>query len=395
MSYIFEKKKLYNYLGSTLVDTLQKYHAYVAGGAITSLLCNREINDVDIYFRNKNEAGEFVGEIIENCGWIISHTKKATAFRYGNITCQVIHFDYFETPQDIFNKFDYTVCMGAFDFSKEEFVFHEDFFKHNAQKLLKFNENTAYPIISALRIQKYEDKGYTISKPEYIKVLLTCINLKVDNYEDLKEQMGGMYGVNYDKLLQTEEGKEFNLSDIISKLSDLILEDDYFNEPKPYEFPSDIDDLVYEINENKIKVFKFKDDYYKYKCNDFVYISKGDIDKKDMYELVDANTIIQSGTKFYKFVKNTKDDKYFSFRDNSFEYKIGEEIKPKNNDYSSGIYCGHLKNVSCFSYSDSDGAVLIELELLDINDIKDLDPLRLNRAKVIREVTKEEYEKYL
>jgi hypothetical protein len=395
MSYIFEKKKLYNYLGSSLVDTLQKYNAYVAGGAVTSLLCNRDINDVDIYFRNKNDAGDFVGEIIESSGWIISHTKKATAFRYNSITCQVIHFDYFETPEDIFKKFDYTICMGVFDFSKEEFVFHEDFFKHNVQKLLKFNEDTAYPIISALRIQKYEDKGYTISKPEYIKVLLTCMNLKIDNYEDLKEQMGGMYGVNYDKLLKPEDGKEFNLSAIISKLSDLILENDYFNEPEPYKFPDDIDDLVYEINETKIKVFKFKNKYFKYKGNIFEYINKSDIDKKEIYELVDADTILHSGIKFYKFVQKTKDNKYYSFYDKSFEYKIEEEVKSKKNDYSSGIYCGHLKNVSDFSYSDKEESVLIELELLDINDILNFNSFILNRAKVIREVPKEEYEKYL
>lgn len=51
MSYEFEQKKLYNYLGKVLVESLKRNRAYIAGGSITSLFCNREINDFDIYFR--------------------------------------------------------------------------------------------------------------------------------------------------------------------------------------------------------------------------------------------------------------------------------------------------------------------------------------------------------
>lgn len=396
MSYIFEKKKLYNYLGKYLTDDLKKYNAYIAGGCITSLFCNREINDVDIYFKCKEDAGDFIEAIIEDRNWIISHTNKATAFRYGDKTCQVIHFDYFPETKDIFDKFDFTVCMGAFDFSKEEFVLHEDFLKHNAQKILKFNDNTAYPIISALRVQKYEDKHYTISKPEYIKVLLTCMNLKIDNYEDLKEQMGGMYGVNYDKILEPVKDKEFNLQNIIKSLTDLILEDDYFKEPIKYEFPDNIEDLAYKISGKKIKVVKFSDKYYKFRNHDFECFTT---DKKkidlDFYEIIDINNVIGKGTKLYKFVCK-KNDKYFSFHDNNFEYKIGE-IAVSNGrlgSSSKGIYCGYLQNCNGFSYSNADKAVLLELEVLDINDILDLSNLRIDKVKVIREVPKEEYKEY-
>jgi antitoxin component HigA of HigAB toxin-antitoxin module len=396
MSYIFEKKKLYNYLGKHLTDTLKEHNAYIAGGCITSLFCNREINDVDIYFKCKEDAGNFIETIISDRGWILSHTNKATAFKYGDKTCQVIHFDYFPEVKDIFSKFDFTVCMGAFDFNQDEFVLHEDFLKHNAQKILKFNENTAYPIISALRVQKYEDKYYTISKPEYIKVLLTCMNLKIDNYEDLKEQMSGMYGVNYDKILEPVKDQEFNLQDIIKSLTDLILDDDYFKAPVKYEFPDDIEDLAYKISGKKIKVVKFDNKYYKFRNHDFEYfIDEKDI-KSDLYETVNINTVIGKGTKLYKFVCK-KDDKYFSFNDGQFEYKIGE-IAVSNSKLgcsSKGIYCGYMQNCDDFSYRHNKGTVLLELEIIDDNDIIDLSNLRIDKVKVIREVPKEEYEKYM
>src|SRR5690606_3144507 len=76
---------------------------------------------------------------------------------------QLMWFKYFNTAQDIFNSFDFTVCMGAFDFETEEFIFHPDFFKHNSQRYLKFNTGTDFPVMSLLRVDKYRQKGYDIS----------------------------------------------------------------------------------------------------------------------------------------------------------------------------------------------------------------------------------------
>jgi hypothetical protein len=66
MAYEFEKNKLYSILGKSLVENLKCCHAYIAGGTITSLFCNREYNDIDIYFRDRILAGEFIKcELIE------------------------------------------------------------------------------------------------------------------------------------------------------------------------------------------------------------------------------------------------------------------------------------------------------------------------------------------
>jgi hypothetical protein len=397
MNYKIEKNKLYKYLGESLVNRLKLYKAFVAGGTITSLFCNRDINDIDIYFRSKEDAADFVSGIIEDREWVICYTNKAILFKYQNKTlCQAIYFNYFDSAEKIFDTFDFTVCMGAFDFEKEEFVLHEEFIKHNAQRILKFNENTAFPIISVLRIQKYRDKGYNISKSEYIKIILSCIILNINNYEELKEQTSGMYGESYDKVLKPQEGEEFNLKTIISKIDELAIADDCFSGlPTNRKTIEDIDNFIYEIFKIKIKVVKVKNNFYKYMYDDFKYISQENFDKnKEIYELVDLKEIIPYGTKFYKFVRK-ENNTYSSFYDYKFKYIIGEEISVDLKQDSSGIYCNLLEHINNSTYQNEKNKVVVELELLDYDDIIDLDIFRLKRAKVSREVSEEEYEKYL
>lgn len=182
MNLTYEKSKLYDYLDN-MIDELKDAKVFVAGGLITSLFCNREINDIDIYFRDKESFISFMYKMY-NGSTIWSHTKKATLFVKDDKHAQLIHFKFFESAQDIFDTFDFTVCMGCFDFATEEFIFHPDFLRHNSQRILEFNPNTAYPIVSALRIQKYEKKGYRISKPEFLKVILACLKLQITSYDE-------------------------------------------------------------------------------------------------------------------------------------------------------------------------------------------------------------------
>ena len=57
-------------------------------------------------------------------------------------------------------------------FLEDNFILHKDFLRHNSQKTLRVNTATDYPIISALRVDKYKKKGYSISKGEFIKILM-------------------------------------------------------------------------------------------------------------------------------------------------------------------------------------------------------------------------------
>lgn len=245
--YLYEKNKLTSYIGKELYKKLKEYNAIVAGGTITSIFTNNEINDIDVYFKCKEDAAEFIIDVAKN-NWILAKTDKAFLFRYGELDVQAIYFKFFDNANEIFGTFDFTVCMGAYDFAQEEFVLHEDFLKHNSQRILSFSSSTAFPIISALRIKKYSDKGYYIGRAEYIKIMLTICNLKIETVEDLKKQIGGMYGEDYCELIKQDENEDFDLLAVIKKIAELQNENHAFKSSESaYENSGDWEKFVYDI----------------------------------------------------------------------------------------------------------------------------------------------------
>ena len=190
--------------------------AFVAGGAVTSVFTGKPINDIDVYFKSR-EAFEYqVGMAYENGWWCVSSSKRAVTFSDHGTIVQFMHFGFFPTAQDIFKAFDFTVVMGALDYDTKEFVFHEDFLKHNSQRFLRFNPGTRYPIASAARVLKYQERGYTIGRGEIMKIALTCREPRLETWEDLKDQIGGAYG---EKVVLENEDKEFSLAAAIDALT--------------------------------------------------------------------------------------------------------------------------------------------------------------------------------
>lgn len=191
--------------------------AFVAGGAVTSVFTNRAINDVDVYFKSREAFDFAVAEAYENGWWCVSSSKRAVTFSdHGGPAIQFMHFDFFPTAQDIFAAFDFTVVMGAFDYDASEFVFHDDFLKHNSQRFLRFHPGTRFPLASATRVLKYQDRDYTIGKGDVLKIALACRKVKIDSWEELKDQIGGAYG---EKVVLGNEDKEFSLDAAIEAMT--------------------------------------------------------------------------------------------------------------------------------------------------------------------------------
>lgn len=401
--YEFEKRKLYNYLGEELVDLLRSNRCILAGGAITSIFNNRDINDVDIYFRSLESLEELLEDIWGSSKWIVSQTDKALLMKYNELLVQLIYFNVFDKVEDIFKTFDFTVCMGAFDFEKEEFILHKDFFKHNCEKILKFNEKTSFPIMSMLRVQKYEDKGYSISKPEFIRILLACMNMKINTYDELKKQLGGMYGVNYDKYFKEIENEEFSLEKVMKILENLIYDKDYFKQQNKVSgiLIENIEDVLVKIEGYKLRYFKTIDGLETYKVtrsNKIKYINISNI--PDKAESVNAEELFKN-IKIYKFVKKTEQNKYLSFYNNKFEYKIGETATAINmgsywKDEKPCLYGSFIEYIEDTTYSNSKNKALLELQV-DYKDFITGDDcsVKFTKCKVLREVPIEEYERYL
>jgi hypothetical protein len=238
-----EKKRLLGLLDEEVWVVLEDAGAFIAGGAITSLFTNREINDLDVYFPSEEKLLQAVHlmygvsespYVPEECmidldyGTMFAHcmTNKSILYRAAfEQDVQFMHFQYFDSPVDIFDKFDFTCCMGLYEIGKGEFTLHPDFMKHNSQNHLKYNPDTAFPLISLMRVRKYSDKGYDISKPELLRIALSCANLTIENWEDAANQCGGMYGYSMETIFDTN--KEFSLEEVIRQLGNLELNNSY------------------------------------------------------------------------------------------------------------------------------------------------------------------------
>lgn len=157
----------------------------------------------------------------------IGMTDKSIMFssiRSANPVIQCIAFDVFPSVDSIFDKFDFTINMGAFSFKEGNWYFHNDFFKNLSQRVLVINTKTDYPIISLLRAEKYKQRGYTLARKEMLKLGVAISTLDLTSWKAAKEHMSGMYGTNVDTLFSVEEDFSVDaLVDILDKTSDVMV----------------------------------------------------------------------------------------------------------------------------------------------------------------------------
>lgn len=203
-----EKTYLLNQLG------FKPQGSFLAGGAITSLFTNDKINDFDLYFKSKEDFVRALEYAYEDHLWCVHVSSRAITFAIGNEVYQMMYFDWFETADQIFDKFDFTACMGALDLDTKDFIFHPRFMADVAKRELKFNPNTLYPLASGVRTLKYQERGFSLNKHEMIKVLMSCVFKNVTSWDELRDQLGGNYG----ERVFSSPDKEFTLDNAIEAL---------------------------------------------------------------------------------------------------------------------------------------------------------------------------------
>lgn len=306
---------------------LKDNNAILAGGAITSLFTRKPINDFDIYFRNEDDAIS----ALHDCGSIHSMSKKAVITISNGKMIQLIYFKYFNTAHEIFESFDFTINMGAFDFATEQFVFHEDFFLHNTKRMLRFNPETAFPIVSALRIEKYTNRGFAIPATDNTNVMLACMNLKIETWGDFKEQAGGMYGTNLDEVFDFPDDEPFNLERAISILRNKELYEDDLKEMminrlnnEGHIHALDKNMVEYRMSNTPVEFLETPRGYYGFRNDTFTIMLKNKDDIKPTDKIMPPKEFFK-GRKVYKHVLKL-DGQYLSFFDDDFEYKLGEEV---------------------------------------------------------------------
>lgn len=192
------KQKLKERISDTCFNYLKTKRAYIAGGALTSALTNRKINDYDIYFRTLEECKEAIDHFTKDPNYVIvATTENAITFenkRFSGPHIQLIQKEEMinECVYDTISKFDFTINMAAYDTIGDTVIAHVNFYKDNMQRVLVFNEDTKYPIVSIHRAIKYMQRGYKLPGYEQVKIALAINNLKMKNYRDLKIQLQGI-----------------------------------------------------------------------------------------------------------------------------------------------------------------------------------------------------------
>jgi len=337
----FEKNKLKAYLGEGLYNSLKKSKAIIAGGMISSLFTNKDINDVDVYFRDYNSLYLFAERTLSG-DHVVSHTKKATQFikKYldQQILVQIIHYRTYE---------------------------------------------------------KVEDKGYKISKAEYFRVLMTCMTLDIKSYDELKEQLGGMYGESYDRLFDDVKDEEFDLQVAIDRIANFSKSEDYFKEYRPIDY--NIDDILDDLDKGERFVVKLKDgNEYRVINGEVIgeYASEKEATELDVQEFY-------KDKKFYKFVQKSGESLQSFFR-STFKYVVGEEVTAEkeypNNSYGAHgkLFFNHKYELKSSTYFSNTDKVLIEVEIDGTNVIEDSsNEITASKCKVVREVPEAEWKEWI
>lgn len=196
MKFQKQKYKLLKMLSeANLLVTFREQQVVIAGGAVRSIFANERIKDFDVYFKNSKSLLKVKKFLEESDNYeLMFNTDNAYSFSGMGIAVQLIKLPEMitEDTQAILDQFDFTVCMGAYDFLLEEFILNDMFLEHLAAKELHYNIEGKYPLASMFRVRKYLEKGYTISGTEMVKLGL-CINkLKIETFKELRAQLMGI-----------------------------------------------------------------------------------------------------------------------------------------------------------------------------------------------------------
>lgn len=147
---------------------------WVAGGAITSAITGEKINDYDLFSPTPRKLRDALKKAI---GYASFEHEFFTNFWVNNTKIQVITRYEPESPQAIFNTFDFTIVCGAYD--GKTFYAHDRFWQDIATKRLVI-PGLYFPLKTLERVAKYSRRGYTVCPVGLMELAKAIQALEVD-----------------------------------------------------------------------------------------------------------------------------------------------------------------------------------------------------------------------
>ena len=296
------------------VNAIDVKGCYIAGGSVLSRVTKTEIADYDVYPKSSKDLLDICIGLLDDGAFVVNISDRAITFKHNNVVSdngeraivQVMRFDEFSSLDKIFEFFDFTVCMGAYDCDNDTWHFHEDFWPDVASKTLRFNPKTKYPLASLIRTTKYQKKGYHLNKGESAKIGLAVASHGLPtSWDELESQIGGVYG----KSIKVEVGgEEFSIERAYKVLSDLEHNVTYSNE-EDFSWVNE-DNLSIILDDNYRTLYEIGNDYYSVYEDSLVAINFDDrIEQHCNVMFADASECPVKFITAYKHLKK-QDDAY-------------------------------------------------------------------------------------
>lgn len=159
------------YDGGDMMNVLRENNAILAGGAITSILTKRTVNDFDFFFPSSVEYSE-VNKLLPTMSGITTEFSSQNAITYDHYgktfqTIKTVH----GTPKEIISSFDFNVAKVAYDLNTQKMEIGETFFKGIKTNTLKIEKWDSHPCLIIMRVIKYhEKKGFKLLESDLIKL---------------------------------------------------------------------------------------------------------------------------------------------------------------------------------------------------------------------------------
>lgn len=219
-----------------ILEYVKEHHGFIAGGAIRAVFTSDHISDIDIFFYDPTDfnAGGVFEEGIDTGsteGYRIMFLKTDVAWthkpenEYAKYPLQQMICAVYGSPEDVIKKFDFTMCMAAWNPVSRDFIMDQYFLKHCAQKRLVFNVNVDYPICSLWRAAKFIKRGWKLPAVDCIKLALKINKLDISTKGQLKRQLMGIDTLFLKELtdaLETNKDATYDFGEAIEFIATMI-----------------------------------------------------------------------------------------------------------------------------------------------------------------------------
>lgn len=173
-----------------LTQYLRGHKGFIAGGCFKNIFKKEKLKDIDVFFKNEDEFDEAVEYYEEFFGSPYYENEKVVAFKLRNgLIIELIKYT-FGTPEEILNKFDFSITKFAL-YSKPklidellseekidttfEVIYHNDFFEHLITNKLVLEKEILFPISTFERTLRYTKYGYGLCQESKVNLLSSIL----------------------------------------------------------------------------------------------------------------------------------------------------------------------------------------------------------------------------